>query len=135
MHERPEVSIIMPYFPSGNIVGAGVCDESRFVKILDCLAFLHGRGVTHRDIKPDNVLVEQTPHFKAVLSDFGKSKVVMETTWLQAFCGTLQYMAPEVFPFNDTAYGPPADVWSLGVMALEWLHGKHRLVGRRMQQA
>ena len=63
------------------------------------------------------------------------SKVDKETTRLQTFCGTLKYMSPEVFPFNDAAYGPPADVWSLGVMALEWLHGKHRLVGRRMQQA
>jgi serine/threonine protein kinase len=127
MRETPEVSIIMRYFPSGSIVGAGVCHKSRFVtavgQILDCFTFLHRRGVTHRDIKPDNVLVEQTPHFKVVLSDFGMSKVVTETTWLQTFCGTLKYMAPEVFPFNDTAYGPPADMWSVGVMALEWLHG------------
>lgn len=49
--------------------------------------------------------------------------MLVETTWLQTFCGTLKYMAPEVFPFNDTTHGPPADVWSLGVMALEWLHG------------
>ena len=127
LREKPEVTIIMSYFPSGNIVQAGICDESRLVtavgQILDCLTFLHGRGVTHRDIKPDNVLVELQPHFKVVLSHFGMSKTVTETTWLQTFCGTLKYIAPEVFPFSKTAYGPPADVWSLGVMALEWLHG------------
>ncbi len=104
----------MPYFSSSNIVGAGVYDESRFVtavgQILDCLAFLHGRGITRRDIKPDMVLAEQAPYFKVILSDFGISKVVMEITWLQTFYGSLKYMAPKVFPFNDTAYGPPADI-------------------------
>ncbi len=126
MRDWPEVMIIMRYFPAGNITQAGVCDESKFVtaigQILDCLTFLHSRGVTHRDIKPDNVLVELRPHFKVVLSDFGMSKTVTETTWLQTFCGTLKYIAPEVFP-SKTLHGPPADMWSLGVMALEWLHG------------
>lgn len=125
--ESPEVMIIMPYFPRGNIAQAGVRDESRLVtafgQLLDCLAFLHERRVTHRDIKPDNVLVELTPHFKVVLSDFGMSKAITETTWLETFCGTLKYLAPEVFPFSETTHGPPADVWSLGVVALEWLHG------------
>lgn len=63
MRERPEVSIIMLYFPSGDIVGARICDESRFVtavrQILDCLALLYGRGVIHRNIRLDNVLIEQ----------------------------------------------------------------------------
>ena len=89
LREKPEVMIIMPYFPRGNIVQAGIREESRLVtavgQILDCLTFLHGRGVTHRDIKPDNVLVELRPHFKVVLSDFGMSKTVTETTWLQTF--------------------------------------------------
>ncbi|KAI0407326.1 kinase-like domain-containing protein [Xylaria palmicola] len=117
----------MPYFPSGSINQAGVCDESRLVtafgQLLDCLSFLHARGVTHRDIKPDNVLVELTPHFKVVLTDFGLSRAVTATTWLNSFCGTPLYMAPEVFPFTNSTYGPPADFWSLGVVALEWLYG------------
>ncbi len=127
MREDPEVMIVMRYFPSGSIAQAQIYDKSKLVtafgQLLDCLAFLQSRNVTHRDIKPDNVLVELRPHFKVVLSDFGMSKTVTETTWLQTFCGTLKYMAPEVFPFSKAQYGPPADVWSLGVMALGWLHG------------
>ncbi|KAL8376650.1 hypothetical protein RB595_007658 [Gaeumannomyces hyphopodioides] len=127
MREWPEIMIVMPYFPSGNIAQAGVSDESKLVtafgQLLDCLTFLHERRVTHRDIKPDNVLIELVPRFKVVLSDFGLSKVVTDTTLLQTFCGTLKYLAPEVFPFSKVDYGPPADMWSLGVMALEWLYG------------
>ncbi|KAI0426212.1 kinase-like protein [Xylaria sp. FL1042] len=126
LREEPQVMIVMRYFPRGNIVQAGIRDESKLVtafgQLLDCLAFLHSRRVTHRDIKPENVLVELVPYFKVVLSDFGLSKVVTETTGLQTFCGTIKYAAPEVFPCRTTNYGPPADVWSLGVVALEWLH-------------
>ncbi|KAI1271410.1 kinase-like protein [Xylaria sp. FL0933] len=126
MREEPEVMIVMRYFPSGNIVQAAIHDESRLItafgQLLDCLSFLHSRRITHRDIKPENVLVELVPNFKVVLSDFGFSKEATETAGLQTFCGTLKYLAPEVFPFSATNYGPPADVWSLGVVALEWLY-------------
>jgi serine/threonine protein kinase len=127
MRENPDIMIVMPYFKCGSIVQAEVCEESKLVtafgQLLDCLTCLQTRGITHRDIKPDNVLVELAPHFKVTLSDFGLSKAVTDTTWLQTFCGTLKYTAPEVFPFSQLCYGPPADVWSLGVMALEWLYG------------
>jgi serine/threonine protein kinase len=127
MRETPDIMIVMPYFKHGNIRQAGIREKSKLVtafgQILDCLTFLHSRNITHRDIKPDNVLVELEPHFKVVLSDFGLSKAVTETTWLETFCGTIKYLAPEVFPCSLFRYGPPADVWSVGVMALEWLYG------------
>ncbi|KAI0811675.1 kinase-like protein [Xylaria sp. FL0064] len=126
MREEPEVMIVMRYFPSGNIVQAAIHDESRLItafgQLLDCLGFLHSRRITHRDIKPENVLVELVPYFKVVLSDFGFSKEATETAGLQTFCGTLKYLAPEVFPFSAKDCGPPADVWSLGVVTLEWLY-------------
>ncbi|KAK3311727.1 kinase-like domain-containing protein, partial [Chaetomium strumarium] len=127
LHESPDIMIIMPYFKCGNIVQAEVYEESKLVtafgQLLDCLTFLQTRGITHRDIKPDNVLVEVAPRFKVTLSYFGLSKAVTDTTWLQTFCGTLKYTAPDVFPFSQLRYGPAAHVWSLGVMAVEWLYG------------
>ena len=97
-----------------------------FGQLLDCPAFMHRRNNTHRDIKPDNVLVELRPHFEVVLSDFSISKTVTETTWLQTFCGTLKCMAPEVFPFGEMHYGPLADVWSRLVAVPRLLHKPER---------
>lgn len=119
--------IIMAYYPLGSMVDAGVFDEARFItsfgQILDCLGHLHRMGIVHRDLKPENFLVEFEPVYKVVLGDFGMAKVATDDAWLNTFCGTLKYASPEVFPFNTEGHGPPADVWSLGVIVLEWIHG------------
>ncbi|KAF2759763.1 kinase-like protein [Pseudovirgaria hyperparasitica] len=125
LRERPEVMIVMPYFPCGDMAHAGILAESELVtavgQIIDCLAFLHSHDIAHRDIKPENVLFEEEPYFKVVLTDFGLSKAITETTFLKTFCGTYKYCAPELFQPGNT-YNTSADVWSLGVMALEWLY-------------
>jgi serine/threonine protein kinase len=125
--EKPEPMIIMAYYPDGNIVDAGVDDDERYVsalgQILDGLSRLHAEGVVHRDLKPENFLVEKKPFFKVVITDFGFSKVVTDTTLLTTFCGTLKYLAPEVFPGLSDGHGPSVDVWSLGVIVFEWIYG------------
>ncbi|KAL9118861.1 MAG: hypothetical protein Q9187_004583 [Circinaria calcarea] len=124
--ETPEPMIIMAYYPLGDIVDAGVINEdkriSTFGQVLDGLSHLHAKGVVHRDLKPENFLVEIKPFYKVVITDFGLSKVVTNNTWLTTFCGSLKYAAPEVFPFYMNGHGPPADIWSLGVIVLEWIY-------------
>ncbi|OAA57009.1 Protein kinase-like domain protein [Niveomyces insectorum RCEF 264] len=93
------------------------------VQVLDCLGYLHRRDVAHRDLKPENILVEFEPLYKVVVTDFGLSKVAAGDAWLKTFCGTLKYASPEVFPLNTAGHGPPADIWSLGVIGLEWVTG------------
>lgn len=99
--------IIMEYVPGGqlltyiNTIGAMPEHHCQSVTRQMChaLKYLHGSGITHRDIKPDNILISKQNPFTVKLSDFGLSKMVKdETTFLKTFCGTLLYCAPEVYP-------------------------------------
>ncbi|KAG6028118.1 hypothetical protein E4U41_000774 [Claviceps citrina] len=96
---------------------------SIFSDLLHALAFIHKRGILHRDIKPSAILLD-SPSGPAFLSDFG-------TAWhprLSAYTepssnkildiGTGPYRAPEVL-FANKAYGAPVDMWATGVMLAE----------------
>ena len=127
LREKPEYLIFMKYYPLGNIVDAGIVDEDSFItafgQVLDGLQHLHRKGVVHRDLKPQNLLVEKSPYFKVVISDFGLAKIVTDTTLLMTFCGSLKYTAPEVFRcLLGEGYGSSVDLWSLGVMVLDWIY-------------
>ena len=125
--ETPKPVIFMAYYPDGNISNAEIIDQGIYVtafgQILDGLQHLHARGIAHRDLKPDNFLIQRKPHFKVVIADFGLFNIASDTTLLMTFCGTLKYVAPEIFPGFGHGYGPLVDIWSLGVIVLEWIYG------------
>lgn len=67
-------------------------------QLVDALSYLHVRNITHRDVKPDNILISSLDPLVVKLTDFGLSKMVdSEQTFLRTFCGTLLYCAPEVY--------------------------------------
>ncbi|XP_044144217.1 ribosomal protein S6 kinase-related protein [Bufo gargarizans] len=81
-------------------------------ELVSVLVYLHDLGIMHRDVKMENILLDERGHLK--LSDFGLSRHLPFGERAYTICGTLQYMAPEVL--SGGPYGHSADWFSLGVL-------------------
>ncbi|KAG7095211.1 hypothetical protein E1B28_005986 [Marasmius oreades] len=90
-------------------------DETRFLFGQLCLAvaYLHEKGIVHRDLKLENVLLDERCRVK--LGDFGFTREYERGTLMETFCGTTGYAAPEMLQC-ERYLGPEVDVWSLGVI-------------------
>jgi serine/threonine protein kinase len=89
--------------------------------------YLHQRNVTHRDIKLENILLDET-RTRVKLIDFGFSTCIPHEKKVKIFCGTPSYMAPEIVSKIEYA-GPPADIWALGVLLYALLCGRFPFKG------
>jgi hypothetical protein len=93
-------------------------------QVADALALAHDKGIVHRDIKPDNVMLEKRGKAaRVVLTDFGVAHITgLETmTASGALVGSPAYMSPEQGRGQDV--GPPADLWGVGVMLYQMVTG------------
>ncbi|KAG5892006.1 hypothetical protein JTB14_024447 [Gonioctena quinquepunctata] len=101
-------------------------DEVRIYigEIILALEHLHALGIIYRDIKLENILVDESGHI--VLTDFGLSKELPREDSEQraySFCGTIEYMAPEVVRGGTQGHDIAVDWWSVGVLTYELLTG------------
>jgi len=83
------------------------------------LDHLHSLGIIYRDLKPENILLDNGGHIS--LTDFGLRKESVDEEKTYSFCGTIEYMAPEII--SRKGHTSAVDWWSFGVLMFEMLTG------------
>jgi aurora kinase len=125
-YDATRVYLILEYAARGELYKelqrAGRFDERRTATYVASLAkaliYCHSKHVIHRDIKPENLLLGLNGELK--IADFGWS-VHAPNSRRKTLCGTLDYLPPEMV--EGATHDDRMDVWSLGVLAFEFLYG------------
>uniref|UniRef100_A0A8C4I918 non-specific serine/threonine protein kinase n=1 Tax=Dicentrarchus labrax TaxID=13489 RepID=A0A8C4I918_DICLA len=98
-------------------------ERTRFygAEIVSALDYLHSAKIVYRDLKLENLMLDKDGHMK--ITDFGLCKEgITDAATMKTFCGTPEYLAPEVLEDND--YGRAVDWWGLGVVTYEMMCGR-----------
>ena len=145
--------LIMEFLPGGDFMNLLIKkdilteDEARFytAELILAIESIHKFDCIHRDIKPDNILIDKTGHIK--LTDFGlakiSDKIFKKEEEIEDFepnshqknyscVGTAYYVAPEVL--KKQGYGPEIDWWSVGVIFFEMLVGYAPFCSKETQE-
>ena len=125
--DNENINIIMEYAPNGNLYDLITKEKTGFseykafeyfIQVVNAVYYLQNNNIIHRDIKPENILIGEDNKIK--LCDFGWAKELsLENR--STFCGTVEYMAPEIVGSENYDYG--VDIWSLGILLYELLYG------------
>ncbi len=131
-HDAKGAFLVMRYIRGGSLRGMlakqGALPLNKVLRLIeqiaDALHTAHEAGVVHRDLKPDNILIDERGN--AYLTDFGIAKQLAEengASATDAIKGTFAYLSPE--QIQQQTVSPQTDIYALGLMLYEVLAGKH----------
>ncbi|XP_037725420.1 serine/threonine-protein kinase SIK2-like isoform X3 [Drosophila subpulchrella] len=121
METKKMIYIVTEYASQGDIfdymIKYGRMPEStarhKFWQIISAVEYLHNKGIVHRDLKAENLLLDRNMNIK--IADFGLSNHFEPGELLATWCGSAPYAAPESFERKQYS-GPEFDIWTLGVV-------------------
>ncbi|UMM28306.1 hypothetical protein L5515_011206 [Caenorhabditis briggsae] len=132
---KDKIILVMEYSSGGELYDyvsrCGSLPEAEarriFRQITSAVLYCHKHRVAHRDLKLENILLDQNNNAK--IADFGLSNYFADKNLLTTFCGSPLYASPEII--NGTPYkGPEVDCWSLGILLYTLVYGSMPFDGR-----